>query len=39
MGLNSLYCGKWRKTSKSRCDLDLDQTMPNMELVQAIFIY
>ena len=25
--------------SKSRRDLDLDQTMPNVELVQAIFIY
>ena len=24
---------------QSRCDLDLDQTMPNIELVQAIFIY
>ena len=37
MGLESLYCGKWRKISKSRRDLDLDQTMPNVELVQAIF--
>ena len=25
--------------SKSRCDLDLDRTMPNIELVRAIFIY
>ena len=25
--------------SKSRHDLDLDQTMPNVELVRAIFIY
>ena len=25
--------------TKSRRDLDLDQTMPNVELVQAIFIY
>ena len=25
--------------SKSRCYLDLDQTMPNVELVRAIFIY
>ena len=39
MGLDSLYCGKWRKISKSRCDLDLDRTMPNVELVRAIFIY
>ena len=39
IGLDSLYCGKWRKISKSRRDLDLDWTMPNVELVQAIFIY
>ena len=39
MGLDSLYCGKWRKISKSRCDLDLDRTMPNVELVLAIFKY
>ena len=39
MGLDSLYCGKWRKISKSHRDLDLDRTMPNVELVQAIFIY
>ena len=32
IGLDSLYCGKWRKISKSRCDLDLDRTMPNVEL-------
>ena len=32
-GLDILYCGKWRKI-----DLDLDQTMPNVELVGAIFI-
>ena len=32
MGLDILYCGKWRKISKSRRDLDLDQTMPNVEL-------
>ena len=36
MGLDSLYCGKWRKISKSRHDLDLDRTMPNVELVRAI---
>ena len=28
-------CGKWRKNSKSRRDLELDQTMPND---RAIFI-
>ena len=39
IGLDSLYCGKWRKVSKSRRDLDLDWTMPNVELVRAIFIY
>ena len=39
IGLDSLYCGKWRKISKSRRDLDLDRAMPNVELVQAIFIY
>ena len=39
MGLDSLYCGKYRKISKSRSDLDLDGTMPNVELVRAIFIY
>ena len=32
MGLDSLYCGKWRKISMSRRDLDLDRTMPNVEL-------
>ena len=26
------------KKSKSRCDLDLDRTMPNVELVRAICI-
>ena len=36
MGLDSLHCGKWRKTSKSRRDLDLDRTMPNVELIRAI---
>ena len=38
MDLDSLYCGKWRKISKSRRDLDLDRTMPNVELVRAIFL-
>ena len=37
--LDRLYCGKWRKISKSRCDLDLDRTMPNVELFRASFIY
>ena len=27
------------KNSKSHRDLDLDRTMPNVELVRAIFIY
>ena len=39
IGLDSLYCGKWRKFSKSCCGLDLDRTMPNVELVRAISIY
>ena len=39
IGLDSLYCGKWRKISKSHHDLDLDQTMPNVKIVQAIYIY
>ena len=39
MGPDSLYCGKLRKISKSRCDLDLGPAMPNIELVQDIFIY
>ena len=38
MGLDSLYCGKWRKNSKSHCQLDLDRTIPNVELVRAIYI-
>ena len=32
-------CGEWRKISKSHHDLDLGPTMPQIELVQAIFIY
>ena len=36
---DSLYCGKWRKISKSRLDLDLGPAMPNIELVRVIFIY
>ena len=32
-----MHCGKWRKKKiKSCCELDLDRTMPNVELVQAI---
>ena len=38
MGPDSLHCGKWRKISKSRSDLDLGPTMLNMELVRDIFI-
>ena len=38
MGLGSLYCGKWRTNSKSQSHLDLDQTIPNVELVRAIYI-
>ena len=38
MGPGSLYCGKRRKISKLRCDLDLGKTMPNIELVQ-VFLY
>ena len=36
---NSLYCGKWRTISKSHHDFDLDQTMPIVKLIRAIFIY
>ena len=39
MGPERLYCSKWRKISKSLCDLDLSPTMPNIELVRNIFIY
>ena len=35
-GLNSLYYDKLRKLSKTRLDLDLDQTMPKVKLVRAI---
>ena len=34
---DSLYCGKWRKISKSH--LDLCPTMPNIELVLDNLIY
>ena len=36
IGLDTLYCGKWRKLSKSHYDLDLDRTMPNVELIRTI---
>ena len=32
-GPDSLYCGKWRKISKSRSDNDLCPTKPNIKLV------
>ena len=34
-----LFCGKWRKMSKSLYDFDLDQTMLNVELIRAISKY
>ena len=42
MGLDSLDYGKWRKMShlkKVLPDLDFDQSMPNVRLLQAMFIY
>ena len=36
---NSLYCGTWRKISMSRCDLDLERTMSNVQPIRAISIY
>ena len=39
IGPDSLYRGKWRKISKSHRDLDLDPTMPIIELIRDIFIY
>ena len=33
----TLYCGKWRKISKSCYNLDLCQTMPNVKIVGAIY--
>ena len=39
IGPDSLYCGKWRKISKSHHDLDFDQTMPIIELDRDIFMY
>ena len=39
MGPDNLYCGKWKKISKLRSDLDLGLTMPNIKLVRDIFLY
>ena len=39
MGPDSLFCGKWRKISMSRRDLDFNPAMPNIKFVQDIFIY
>ena len=36
---HKLYCGKWRKISKSHQDPDLDPTISIIELVRDIFIY
>ena len=36
--VRSLYCGKWRKISKTCCDLDLDRTVPNVEPIRDIFM-
>ena len=33
IGPDSLYCGKWRKNSKSHRDLHFDLTMPIVALV------
>ena len=37
MGPDSLYCGKWRKIQR-RCDLELDPTMPIIEIVRDFCI-
>ena len=39
MGPDNLYCGKWRKISKSRLDLKLGSAAPNIELVPHIFVH
>ena len=36
IGPNSMYCDRWRKISKSHCDLDFDRTMPNDKLAWAV---
>ena len=36
--LDSLFCGKKRKISKSRCDIDLGRTLPNVELLRIELI-
>ena len=35
-GLDSLYCGKWRKISKFCRGLNFDQTKTNVESICAI---
>ena len=39
MGPDWLYCGKWRKISKLRHDLDIGRIMPNVELFSYTTIY
>ena len=36
--LDSLHCGKFKTNSLSYHDLDLDLTMPKVQLVRGIFI-
>ena len=36
IGLDSLYCGEWRKISNSSRDLDLDQTMLYFHILQYV---
>ena len=38
IALDSFYCGKWEKISKSSRGIDLDQIMPNVELIRGLFI-
>ena len=33
-----VFCGKWRKISKSCLDFDLDRTLPNVELVEQVLV-
>ena len=37
IGLDCLYCDKWRKISESHCDLDLDRQCPMLNSSKAIF--
>ena len=39
IGPDSLYCGKWRKYSKSYNDLDLGPTMHIIDFFRDILIY